>query len=251
MLDTAAAYGDAEATLGRIGVVHRFRIVTKTLLSSARASDAEALNAIEERFARSMTTLSAPAIEAVLVHAADDLLSPWGASLWRLLQDWKNAALVRRIGVSVYGGADLDRILAMYRPDIVQLPLNALDQRAAADGILDQLADSGIAAHVRSAFLQGLLLSRSGETPTRLRGLDPSLDRWREACHKGGVTPAAAALAYAGAHPAVERVIVGVQTEAQLTELIDSADAEAPDLDWPRLACPDQSLVDPRFWPTA
>jgi len=52
------------------------------------------------------------------------------------MQALKDEGLVQRIGFSVYTGAQLDRLLERHRPDLVQLPLNALDQRLLRDGRL-------------------------------------------------------------------------------------------------------------------
>ena len=45
-----------------------------------------------------------------------------------------------------------------YKPDIIQLPFNAFDKKAAELGTLKRLKDEGIEVHARSIFLQGLLL---------------------------------------------------------------------------------------------
>ena len=46
----------------------------------------------------------------------------------------------------------------IYKPDIIQLPFNAFDKKAAELGTLKRLKDEGIEVHARSIFLQGLLL---------------------------------------------------------------------------------------------
>jgi aryl-alcohol dehydrogenase-like predicted oxidoreductase len=109
-------------------------------------------------------------------------------------------------------------------------------------------ARPGIEVHVRSVFLQGLLLMSETEVPDRLAAARPSLAQWRAACEAAGASPVAAALAYPASLASVARIVVGVHSTAHLAEIIASLEA-APTLDWCRLACHDPAVVDPRCWP--
>jgi aryl-alcohol dehydrogenase-like predicted oxidoreductase len=249
MLDTAAAYGEAEAVLGRVLSVRSFRIVTKTLPASGSLLNPAELDKIETRFRRSLELLGGAGIDGVFVHAARDLVDPGGGVLWRRLQDWRAKGLVRRIGVSVYDDSDLTGVLDSCEPDIVQLPMNALDQRLLASGAIARLRRNGVAIHVRSAFLQGLLLTQTGQAPARFAAIEPHLARWRAACAAADVSPAAAALGFLAGVEGVERIVVGVQSAAQLQELIAAAETPSPAIAWPDLAVGDARLLDPRVWP--
>jgi aryl-alcohol dehydrogenase-like predicted oxidoreductase len=248
-LDTAAAYGDAEAVLGRTLSDRQFKIVSKTLPAGSSAPNPTELNRIDGRFRRSLAFLGASAIDAILVHAAGDILGPGGEGLWRRLEHWRAKGLVRRIGVSVYDEAEVLEVLKRYQPDLVQLPMNVLDQRLLACGAVARLHERGVAIHVRSAFLQGLLLTSAGQTPARLAPLEPCLARWRKACAAADIAPAVAALSFVADIEGVERVVVGVQSAAQLRELVAAADAPSPAIAWADLAVADAGLLDPRTWP--
>jgi D-threo-aldose 1-dehydrogenase len=241
-IDTAAAYGDAEEVLGRLNAGRSFSIVTKTAVAGAD---------IETRFKRSLELLNVSQVEAVLVHAARDLLGADGAAFWKRLEGWRREGLVRRIGVSVYDRIELDAILSRLAPDLVQLPMNVLDQRLLADGSAELLHSRGVAIHVRSAFLQGLLLTGPAATPPRLRSIEPHLARWRAACAATGASQATAALGFLADVPGVERIVIGVQTANQLREIIAAAEVPSPVMDWARLAVEASELVDPRRWPQA
>jgi aryl-alcohol dehydrogenase-like predicted oxidoreductase len=241
-LDTAAGYGDAERVLGRVGAGHDFRIITKTASGD--------LAGITQRFQSSLAKLGVATVDGVLVHAIGDLTSAAGDALWSAMQRWKRDGLARRIGVSVYDRADIDAVMGRFVPDIVQLPLSALDQRLLADGSLERLAASGVAVHLRSAFLQGLMLQPAAATPPRLSRTMPYLTTWHAACRKAGTTPLAAALGFALGLRQVERVVIGVHTAEHLQAIIAAAAAKPPDLDWSSLAVSDAEAVDPRRWPT-
>jgi aryl-alcohol dehydrogenase-like predicted oxidoreductase len=68
--------------------------------------------------------------------------------------------LISNIGVSVYEPNELRNVLKIFTPDVIQLPLNILNQEFAKKKLLDTLKKKNIKIHVRSIFLQGLLLNK-------------------------------------------------------------------------------------------
>ena len=71
VLDTAPAYGEAEAVLGRVGAAQRFRIVSKTpYFGSPAAFDVPRLRrSIDD----SLERLGATGLDAILIHHPDDV----------------------------------------------------------------------------------------------------------------------------------------------------------------------------------
>jgi aryl-alcohol dehydrogenase-like predicted oxidoreductase len=250
-LDTAAGYGDAEDVLGGVKAGQSFRIITKTISSGTTSISDSDIDRIEDRFLQSLEKMAIPSVDGVLVHAVADLLAPGGDELWTRMQGWRAQGLVRRIGISVYDRVETDAVLARFSPDLVQLPLNALDQRLLRDGTIERLAGRGIAIHVRSIFLQGLLLQNPSDCPARLSPTLPLLERWWSTCRDQGVPQLAAALRFGLAIKGIERIVVGVHTAAHLREIISATQASGTDLDWPALAAHDPKAVDPRRWPKA
>ena len=77
------------------------------------------------------------------------------------MQCAKENGLIEKFGYSVYYPEDLDKFFEKFPPDIVQLPANIFDQRFNRSGWLKKLEDQGVEIHIRSVFLQGLLLQAS------------------------------------------------------------------------------------------
>ncbi len=59
----------------------------------------------------------------------------------------------------------------------MQLPLNALDRRPIASGVLARLKAQGSEIHARSVFLQGLLLMPPSDLPEFFEPVRPALAR--------------------------------------------------------------------------
>ena len=75
----------------------------------------------------------------------------------------KDKGYVKKIGVSIYNPAQFYKTLDIIDPDIIQFPLNILDQRFL--NINFSLFKKRIEFHARSIFLQGLLLNDIKKLP--------------------------------------------------------------------------------------
>ena len=144
LLDTAAAYGTSEDVLGASDEARAgFSIVTKTQPLRLESIDAEAVERVVDGVRRSVRRLHVAALDGLLVHHAPDLLAPGGDRLYDALQSLRAEGLVRRLGASVYTVDQLLTLLERYPLEIVQLPMNVLDQAFLQTGTLDRLARGG------------------------------------------------------------------------------------------------------------
>lgn len=252
VIDTAALYGESERILGATLPVNRsFRIVTKTpTFKSIAPEDAPAQ--LTDAFFKSLDRLRQDRLYGLLVHHADDLTGPNGERLWAAMSDLKDRELVARIGVSVYTGAQIDRLLRRYPVDLVQLPMNVLDHRLIEGGQIARLAERGVEIHVRSVFLQGLLLMEPQALDARFEDVRDHLIRLRAAWHRAGLTPVEGALRDVLIRPEVDTVVAGVTRPAELEEIVTAAaraqSAAAPFPDG-AFALSDPSVLDPSRWP--
>jgi aryl-alcohol dehydrogenase-like predicted oxidoreductase len=247
LLDTAAAYGEAERLIGELRPPHaRFAVVSK-IGAPTEAGIPPAAQAVRAALAR----LRVARLDALLVHHAPHLLAPGGAERFAELERLKGEGLVGRLGVSVYDAATLKAVLDAYPIDIVQLPLNVLDQRLLRDGSLAALAARGIEVHARSVFLQGVLLAEPARLPTRLAQARAPVERFHARAAAAGLSAAAAALGFVARCAGVSRIVVGVDSASQLrANLAALREALAPGraFDAAALAVEERAVVDPRSW---
>jgi aryl-alcohol dehydrogenase-like predicted oxidoreductase len=243
LLDTAAAYGNSEARLGELaGQNSAFELITK-LPAGPPAQ-------VAQHLAESLARLRRPHLYGVMFHAFKPLQEDPAA--WQALQAARAAGQVARIGVSLYHPHEAEWLLAEgWDTDLVQVPYNVLDQRFAA--VLPQLAARGVEVHVRSAFLQGLLLREPATLPEFFRPLAPKLTQLRTLAAEAGVPLPALLLLFAAYAPGVARAVIGVDTAANLHENLAAAQYAAtaeklrPALT--ELAEPTDTFILPYAWP--
>lgn len=236
LLDTAANYGEAEAVLASLDS-SPFRVVTKTLNLSHR------LDRVVARARQSAASLKA---DTLLVHAAGDLKGAEGDALWNALRRLKDESVFRKIGISAYAADDPAMLAKRFQPDVMQLPFSLLDQRLLADGTLSRLKALGVEVHARSLFLQGLLFLE--ELPEKLRQAAPHLAQVRKSLKSAGITPLAAALAFALSQPEIGFGLVGVTSDKELEEIVAAAGRPLPRLDWASFALDDEMVLTPSLW---
>ena len=236
-LDTAQAYGDAEQRLG-VQQTADFYVVNK-LAPGVKASEVKAL--IE----RSLQQLRRSRLDGLLLHRSQDASS----ELFSVLREQQQEGTVGKLGVSVYSPEELAQWLAQGYPlQLVQLPANLLDQRFLRSGWLDRLQDLGCEIHVRSLFLQGLLLMAPEQRPKQFQAFSQALarlDNWRP-----HIAPLDKALSLITALPQVSRFVVGVCHAHELASIAASYQHlhSLPDSELADLASTEPLLINPGLW---
>ena len=244
-LDTASSYGDSEKVLGNIGISD-FDVITK--LPSIGSSTSKIYENYENVIVSSLKDLKISCIETVLLHRPEELLSFYGDAIYDALRKLKDRGLVNRIGISIYSPELLEDINPKYLFDVIQVPLNVFDRRIISSGWLTRLSQMGVSVIARSVFLQGILLSQVNDLPAYFSQWRPHFKQWIEFYQENGLTALEASLQFILQVPEIDKIIVGIESDRQLTEvvrainnpvIIKSNHLETADLD----------LISPVHWP--
>jgi aryl-alcohol dehydrogenase-like predicted oxidoreductase len=246
VLDTASVYGKSEAVLGT-NSLEGFKVVTKSpRFTIPHISDIE-VNQLSETFQQSLDLLKRKKTYALLIHHADNLLVPGGDKLLAAMMQLKEKGIVEKIGVSVYDSIQVDAVMKKFKPDLIQLPLSVMDQRMLTSGHLELLKNEGVEIHVRSVFLQGLLLMPLSNIPVFFEPVRPLLTRWHAAAQAQGLTVNQAAVAFVKNIPYVDTVLVGLDNLEQFRSCVNDFTIDI-NFDATGLACNDPVFVNPSLW---
>jgi aryl-alcohol dehydrogenase-like predicted oxidoreductase len=249
LIDTAPGYGNSESVLGEcLPLNHGFLISTKIKPMRTDAITSEHLEAVKKMFSESLARLRQDHVHAVLIHHVGDLLVDGGDALMQLLEGFRERGLVDRIGVSIYEAREADELAGRYQPGVLQVPVSVADQRLIQGGDIGRWARCGTEIHARSVFLQGFLLMTPDELPPALRHHAPLLERFRNFARENDCLPAHIALKFIDSQKDIASAIVGVNTAAQLEQLLAFEECRIDCSDLRQFAQQDVQLLNPFLW---
>lgn len=246
VLDVTGRSNQAEAAIGDVMPrPNPFQVCISTVRADRGADLVEA----EARAA--LRRMGVDQAECIFVPSASELFGPHGLALWDRLKALKDEGLTRKIGISVFASDDPLGLARRFRPDVVQAPASLLDQRLIVDGTLAAIAGLGMEVHLRSIFLNGLILLPPDRAPNHLKAAAARILKARRMIAEGKSDPLQAALGFALSRPEASTVLVGVASGAELNAVIAAAASPPPDLDWDEMAIDDPVALDPRAWAAA
>ncbi|WP_333613333.1 aldo/keto reductase [Psychrobacter sp.] len=244
MLDTAIAYGDSEQVLGRYNLT-KFEIVSKLPAVPSDCSNVEEW--VLEQTIASLKRLKTDKLHDLLLHRPAQLLETNGEKIYKSILKLKEQGMVDQIGVSVYGPDELSELIKRFDFDVIQAPMNIFDRRMENTGMLKQLKKAGAAIHIRSAFLQGLLLMPSEKIPVYFAPWASLIKQYHQWLNQQGISPLQACLSYLNQHIDIDKIIVGVDNIWQMKQIIAAIDAPIADMpDF--LQSVDEGLINPSRW---
>jgi aryl-alcohol dehydrogenase-like predicted oxidoreductase len=252
-LDTAQEYGDAHK---RISQWHQekyslskseLNVITKIYIKSTRD-----IELFQDNVVKICEDLGLKSIYGILIHNPSNMqdLEGWG-QINHQFKSLKELGIVKKTGVSVYTPTEFfsvyDKISEI---NIVQCPINVLDQRFLQPKIQGFFAKKGIEIHARSLFLQGLLLSAS--IPEKILNADVRrvLESYKKFLKKNQLTALEACYQFAYQNQKkVARWIVGFNLPRELEEFLFQINQRIvrSDISFDEFENND-SYIDPRTW---
>ncbi len=243
-LDTAIAYGDSELCLGKAGI-EDFKVITKLpAIPHLEISTTWINKQLNASFARLKTTK----VYALLLHRPEQLLEENGFVLYQALEKLKQENKVKKIGISVYNPSELIAIMERYPIDLVQIPFNLVDRRLLQADYLAQLKQNGVEVHVRSVFLQGLLLMPKAAIPAKFSPWEGIWTKWHTWLQENNISALQACLSFPLGFSEIDRVVIGADNLMQLREIIAITDNLISLDDLPDLSIQDEKLINPSLW---
>ena len=243
-LDTARAYGDSENVLGKAGI-DDFDIITKLPSFESASSGLEGF--CDRSLQCSLSNLQISSIDTVLLHRPEELLGVNGRCIFRSLASLKDKGLVKKIGISIYSPEILADIISKYSIDVVQAPLNIFDRRIISSGWLRKLADKNISFIARSVFLQGILLADPIDLPVYFHKWNLHFEKWINFLQENSLSALEASLQFVAQAPEVDKLIVGVESESQFSEIIGAL-GNRTIVESKQLEINDVGLISPIDW---
>ena len=249
-LDTACTYGDSERVLGNyLNRSDSFQIITKTpVFNKDKITKADG-ELLKKTLKESLKKLGRNKIYGLLVHHSKDLTRPSSNYLIDALHDLKESKLVDRIGASFYTSDEIDDVLTLFEPDIVQIPLNIVDQRLIKSGHLRLFKRNNIEVHARSIFLQGALLTKPWDLPPFFNDVKQHFVRVLDFANENGLNQLELCTCFALMQTDVDSMIIGITKASELKQILIAVEKlKNKKLNTKELAITDTKYIDPSKW---
>ena len=168
IIDTSPLYNKSEKIIGLLNN-NRFRIISKIPQAPKKIEKKNIYKWLKKTVMISLKNLKIKSFEYLLFHNSNSLLDKNADEIYKSIIKIKNEGFTKKIGISIYDVNILKKILKKFRLDLIQVPFNILDQRLLKKNLLKTLKKKGIEIHVRSIFLQGILLLKHTQLPYKLK----------------------------------------------------------------------------------
>jgi aryl-alcohol dehydrogenase-like predicted oxidoreductase len=257
LIDTARAYGESEALLGRALRDRRSQVVlaskTRTLRDDGSPPDAAELRRImEQSLETSLRLLQTDYLDLWQIHNVDAHVLAQRDVIAEVFEAARRAGKVRSVGGSTYGAELPLAALASNLFDMLQVTYSVLDQRL-ADQVFPLAAERNVGVLVRSILLKGALTTRGDYLPDHLAALRDRSRQFRGLVADAGLeaSPVQAAIAFGLAHPQIQAVLVGMRSAWELREALGALSVRLPGAlveQLHALRLDDPELLNPATW---
>lgn len=151
-------------------------------------------------------------IYSLLLHDQNDALIK---KKIKLIKKLKTQRLVSKIGVSVYDLSVLKKILKLWVPDMIQIPVNPFNIEFISNKYLKKIKKKKILIFARSIFLQGIL-TRKRYILTKNR---KDLEDWFNFCELNSIDPVKACIDFCKSIKEIDYLVIGVQNSEELIQI--------------------------------
>ncbi|MCJ8166374.1 aldo/keto reductase [Pontibacter sp. E15-1] len=243
-LDTAAAYGDSEKTIGN--ALHEngqdFEIITKYLSLDSYMPVAEALEESLKRL--QVTTVSTYMLHNYSIYKKKP-------EILLEFEQLKKEGKIGKIGISLYHPSEAIEIIDnKAKVDIIQFPYSVFDRRF--ESVLPLLRQNGIMTHVRSVYLQGLYFMPPEKLPGAFSSIAPKIKKLHQLSRQYQLPLGALLLWFVLSNPNVSQAVIGVESLKTLQENIDFSKKELSHQAYRELQnfrVDDEKIILPYNWP--
>ena len=249
-IDTAFSYGNAhDVILNNWDIINRHNLLLGTKIPwNNRLQEYSRKEMLDFLVGKTNDAfhLFGDKLDYILLHDEQYLLFKsldWVLGNFRDYLSHLDSSNNLRFGISVY---DPDKLLKrrLIYFDSIQAPVNVLDRRFTTPCVEEVLHDTSTQLDARSIFLKGMLVDSELNAPTSELA-NARIIFW-DYCRSVGVSPVSACLGFVKSIGMIKRAVVGVTSEVQLGEILESTRSSTLP-SFPEISL-DPKILDPRFF---
>ena len=248
-IDTAISYSNANKELSKNNLKN-FEIIAKTPKLKNLVLKSNINKYIINNFLEFKKIIGyKKKIYTYLVHSPADIRNKNGYEIYKSIKYLKKKGKVKYIGVCIENMNDIDYILKKnFKIDIIECPLNIFDQRILNYKNLNKLRKRKIKIFARSIFLQGLLIQKDKEIQKYFKKWKKEISNWHLFQKKNGISSLKACMNFILGLEFVDKIIIGVQTSKELSQLVKLSRQKKIELNYLDLKINDINILNSENW---
>lgn len=242
-LDISPLYGNLLQRIKKFKL-KRFKITYKAYLSKDKFFEKK----LYQQILFDLKILNLKKFDKILIHNPHQVNSSKLFKSLKVLKTLKKEGVVKKIGISIYDKKDFEKILNKIKIDVIQVPLNILDQRLIQKNWLKKICKKNIEIQVRSVFLQGILLSNIKNFKNDFLEKNVILKKWFEYCLNNRQLKLDHSLNFLKNERYIKSIIVGFENINQFKEIYLSIIKKRKENNYTKFFSNSIFLIDPRKW---
>lgn len=224
--DTARGYGKSESIMGKAFEGRREEVILCTKCKHFFHEDksppgyAVLEDLIVNSLQESLAALRTDYVDVFMLHQGNlELLH--NADVSRILTKLKESGVIRSTGVSTYTPEETETAIRTGVYDVIQLPLNLMDQRQAA--LFPVASREGTGIMIRSVLMKGVLSERGKELHPALHEVQKHIRLYDALLDASVPDLPTLATRFALSFPEVSSILVGLDRREYLDKCLQAA----------------------------
>ena len=166
--------------------------------------------------------------------------------IYNILLDLKKDKKINRFGYSIYSFKNLKKICHEFKPNILQCPYNVIDRRLEEKKLLQFLKINKIEIHVRSIFLQGLLILHYSKHPRKFLNWKKIFKKFDDQIQHYKISNLDWCLNFIEKNKYINKILLGIDNIDQLREICSFKNNGK--IKFPKMYVKDEKLINPSKW---
>ena len=161
----------------------------------------------------------------------------------------KKRGLIKKIGISIYEENDIIRAFKIFKPEIIQFPINIFNQNVLSNKMIKFLKRKKILLQARSIFLQGLLLNYNFKNLDSIlnKKIKNNLIKMKNYCNKKKISNLDLCTSFIKSQKFIDLITLGIENVSQIDNFIKSLKKKIK-IKFNIFNLKNKSLTDPRKW---
>ena len=204
---------------------------------------------VHQKFLTILKKINKEKVHSLFIHHSKDFLNNYEV-LNDFFYEIKKNKIVNKIGISVYDESEIIEVLKYYKFDILQVPLNLFNQKFAEKKYIKFFKKKNVEVHVRSIFLQGLLLSDAKQVPKKLKYYKKNFLNFEKFIENKSINKLQSCLNFIK-FSGYNNFVIGINSVDQLKEILFYLNRRnIKKIDFSNFTAHSKlnKLVDPRLW---